>query len=148
MGPAPATLRQLRFALRVERLVHAPLLVTLDALRLNVRDLARRSEFIQTQFIPAISLPFVHKLNPWKVVHVAVRASNQESRRNRGGRLSLLLAISMNVAATILAIRVEFQLKQTRLNRREQPAVGTQQPAWERRDGHADVGRVIEWIGL
>ena len=114
---------------------------------LDVGHLARGPQLVEPQLVAAVGLAPMDELDPREVVEVPVLAGDEEPGRDHRGRLALLVADPVDVAAPVLAVRVEPQLEQARLDRGQQPAVGADLPAGKRGDRDADVRRVVEGAG-
>src|SRR5205807_472603 len=93
---APA-MRQFVLPFLAERIAHAPGRLALHAFHLNIRHFSRRPKLIEAKLIPAFRLTLVNELDPRKISQMAVSTGNEESSRNRSGRLAGFVANAMNI---------------------------------------------------
>lgn len=100
--PAPLAVAQLGLAFVTEGIAQAPRLFALDALDLNVGHLPRRPQFVEPQFVAALGFASVNELDPRKVVEVAALAGRKEAGWDSRGRLPLLIADAVDVAAVVV----------------------------------------------
>src|SRR5215470_3844461 len=122
MWPSPTTPPDFGFALFTKGIAHAPDFFTPHALRFDVDHFTRGAEFVQPQFIPARCCTSVGELHPGKIVQVTIVAGHQETGWHHRGWFAGLGADPVDIAAAVHTVRIEFELEEARVNRREQAA--------------------------
>src|SRR5258708_1860985 len=143
---AATTTGQRVLPLLAKSLRHAPLLAASFTEDLDIRCLARYSQFAQFQASFARYFS-VHEVDPGKIVEVPVFTSGQETRGNHRRRGACRGTVHVHIARLVWPVEIGLELEEARVQRCQRTAARAEHPARESRYRNAYGGAVIKGVG-